>query len=283
METFQTAAEDGKFQQSFFHAKEMMNSRFDFYIGSNPGGRLITSIREAKNSIKIASPYLSGGAVELLREKHLGGLTNIAVITSAEESLSNTVHLKGLKKLIHSEKQKSLDKYEYSPIFPNVVIYKGIIFHAKFYIIDDEIAYIGSMNFTMKGMKKNIESNFTFKDADSVQDFIKCFDQLLSANFDKCNISELGEKVYSKIYHYSDLIRALIKKYDINTDKDDDYNKVTIFISNELKNKFSLNEKDLRDDKSLMYNTEITKEMHDYGLENIKLSPQILENSAVNQ
>jgi len=258
----------------FHFESKVKNDFFDLYIGSRSGGRLINSIKEAKNSIKIASPYLSSSAVELLREKYLGGLKNISIITTAEEKLSNNSHIKGLKKIIHCEKQKKSDKNEYIPIFNNIIILKGNFFHVKFSIIDDEIVYIGSMNFTMKGMEKNIESNITFKDIAFVQEFIKYFDKLLSVNFDnyKWDISELGEIIYKKIYHYKELFRALQKKYNINTDNNDDYNKINIYISNELKNKFSCNEKYLKEDKSFLYEAEITKEIYDYGLDNIDLS-----------
>jgi phosphatidylserine/phosphatidylglycerophosphate/cardiolipin synthase-like enzyme len=186
---------ENKASQSFFCKKE--TEKFNFYIGNKTGGKLITSISEAKKSIKIASPFVSIKGVEMLREKYLGKMENITIITTATESLSNNTHREGLKKLIHREKTKDSYDYEYSAIF-KLVIFKGNFFHAKFYIIDDEIVYVGSMNFTRKGMDKNIESNITFKDAEDVQEYINYFDKLFNANLCKWDIDDLGKKLYYK-------------------------------------------------------------------------------------
>jgi len=260
--------------QLFFFESILKNDNLNIYIGSNPGGRLKKSIIEANNSIRIASPYLDSDTVDLLRDKYLGGLENISIITTAEEKMSNNVHIKGLKKIILCKKQKNMDKDEYCPIFDKVTIFKGNFFHVKFYIIDDEIVYIGSMNFTTKGMGKNIESNITFKDTNCVKEFIEYFERLLSPDFDKYkwNNSKLGELIYKNIFYFKYLFRALVKKYNINTNGNDNYNKVSLSISKELKNHFSCNDIDIQEDGSFKYKAEITKEMYEWGLENIRLS-----------
>ena len=171
---------------------------FNFYIGTNAGGKLKTSIEKAKKSIRIASPYVSKAEIEMLREKYLGKMDNITIITAAEEDLANKAHVEGLKSLIHREKQKDSARCEYNAIFKSV-IFRGSFFHAKFYIIDDEIVYAGSMNFTGKGLEKSIETCITFKDSDTVQKLIVYFEQLFNANLYKWDISVLGKKVYEKL------------------------------------------------------------------------------------
>jgi hypothetical protein len=74
---------------------------------------------------------------------------------------------------------------------------------------------------------------------------------------------------FNRHYSYGDLYYFLVEKYGVNTRKYENFYNATTIISDELKNNFPHNEKDLRDDKSFLFSTKITKEMYDYGIEKI--------------
>jgi phosphatidylserine/phosphatidylglycerophosphate/cardiolipin synthase-like enzyme len=169
---------------------------FNFYIGEHAGGKLMSGIQNAKKSIKILSPYLSVSEINELCAKSSGGIEDIAIITSASyDNLKKLWQVDALKKLIGSAKKEN-GEYEYSAIFKSV-FFKADFFHAKLYIIDDEIAFAGSINFTYKGVEKSHETCFTIKDTDTVKGLIEYYDGLFSTNFYKWNITELGKKIYT--------------------------------------------------------------------------------------
>jgi phosphatidylserine/phosphatidylglycerophosphate/cardiolipin synthase-like enzyme len=167
----------------------------NFYIGINAGGKLRSGIATAKKSIKIVSPYVTESEIERLREKHFGKLEDISIITSAEEKMTNYTHMEGLRKLIHREALKDSKEYEYNAVFKSV-FFNGNFFHAKLYIIDDEIAYAGSMNFTKKGLETNYETCITLKDSEMVGKLSSYYDRLFAANLSKWKVSDLGKIIY---------------------------------------------------------------------------------------
>lgn len=170
---------------------------FNLYIGKNAGGRLSKSILEAKKSIKIVSPFLGKAEVEKLREKKLGGLQDIAVIAKVSDTtLNNPPQVAALKGLIHQEKQKNTSEYVYTAIFESI-FFDGDFLHEKLYIIDNEIAYVGSVNFTLKGMTTNHETCLTVKEPDTVNGLSDYFDRLFKANLKKWKIADLGKRIYS--------------------------------------------------------------------------------------
>ena len=196
----QNTDEGGKSFQSLFCLEE--NELYNLYVGRGAGKKLRYSIETAKKSIRIASPYVTADEIELLREKCLGKMGNIKIITSADDDLENMALVNGLKALIHREKTKNSSECEYTSIF-DAVFFRGSFFHAKFYIIDDELAYVGSINFTGKGLEKSIETCITLKDPNAVQKLIVFFDQLFIANKYKWDVSVLGKIVYDKWRNYS--------------------------------------------------------------------------------
>src|SRR5690606_10728568 len=66
--------------------------------------------------------------------------------------------------------------YKYSQLFPfkvfvspdKVDTYKNTFIHGKIYIIDDEIVYMGSLNFTGSGTKENYETRIRTTDNNAV-------------------------------------------------------------------------------------------------------------------
>lgn len=55
----------------------------DLYIGRNAGKQIIQSIRSARKSIKIVSPYVSSDYLDMLLDKHHAGIS-VSLITSTE-------------------------------------------------------------------------------------------------------------------------------------------------------------------------------------------------------
>jgi len=174
---------------------------YNLFAGYKAGGKLLSSIERAKKSIKIASPFVSSDEIELLREKILGKMTNIKIITTADEKLENLAQIYGLKALIHRERMKDSSLCEYTSII-DAVFFKGNFFHAKFYIIDDDLAFVGSLNFTGKGCEKSIETCITFKDINTIQKLSSYFDYLFTVNKRKWDVAELGKIVYDTVNNY---------------------------------------------------------------------------------
>jgi hypothetical protein len=185
METSQNAAEGGN-QDDWL----VKNKFYNLFVGEKAGKELKSSIEKAEKSIKIASPWVSAEEINFLEK--CSSKNNIKVITSADNKLENIYHVNGLKALIHKEKMG------YTPIF-DTIFFRGSFFHAKFYIIDDEVAYVGSLNFTEKGMDKSIESCILFKDIETVQKLSNYFDKLFTANKDKWAVTDLVKKINDKL------------------------------------------------------------------------------------
>lgn len=102
--------------------------------------------------------------------------------------------------------QKRIYDYKYESLFPFKVlispIYKNSIelfVHSKFYIIDDQIAYLGSLNFTESGMNYNYEAIIKISDKESVDKIIKEFNHLFSSStFPSHHINEFGKELFSE-------------------------------------------------------------------------------------
>jgi phosphatidylserine/phosphatidylglycerophosphate/cardiolipin synthase-like enzyme len=170
----------------------------NLHIHTEIGGIVHKSILEAEKSIKIVSPFLGKTEVDLLRDKKLGGLDGIALVTRiAEDTLHSDEQIEALKKIIIQKKQKNVDGYSYAPVFQSV-FFDGYSLHEKIYLIDDDVAYLGSFNFTRSGMHTNHETCLIIKDADIIQKLNVYFSGLLVATAVKWDIAELGKRLYEK-------------------------------------------------------------------------------------
>ncbi|MGL5690826.1 MAG: phospholipase D-like domain-containing protein [Bacteroidales bacterium] len=85
--------------------------------------------------------------------------------------------------------------YRYSWRFPIKILLSGAsnkYVHSKIYIIDDKIAYVGSMNFTERGMRYNHEVRMKTNDEEVVGKLSTEFDSLFTdttyASIDPCYI-----------------------------------------------------------------------------------------------
>jgi len=69
--------------------------------------------------------------------------------------------------------------------------------HSKIYLIDDKIAYMGSLNFTSSGTKHNYETRIRTEDASAIKEIKDEFYQLMN-NFHlpERDIQRWGRELY---------------------------------------------------------------------------------------
>lgn len=101
-------------------------------------------------------------------------------------------------------KQKRIYHYTYRKLFPFKVVqsesengFYSTYIHSKIYIVDDDIAYLGSLNFTRGGTQNNHETRIRLSDAPAVQKVVEEFDYLMrEANLPEVCIQEWGRRLY---------------------------------------------------------------------------------------
>lgn len=78
---------------------------------------------------------------------------------------------------------------EYSP---------DMFIHSKLYVIDREIAYVGSVNFTNNGFGSNFETRVRITKKDTISDLIACFNSIYddSYKYPAYQTQWLGEQIY---------------------------------------------------------------------------------------
>ncbi|MFY0624962.1 MAG: phospholipase D family protein [Reichenbachiella sp.] len=101
---------------------------------------------------------------------------------------------------------KRIYNYSYSQLFP-FKVYKTFFeseksdtsIHSKVYLIDDKIAYVGSLNYTVSGMKYNYETSVRIEDPPAVLKIEEAFFQLLHhSKLPEINIQEWGKQLYEE-------------------------------------------------------------------------------------
>jgi len=106
-------------------------------------------------------------------------------------------------------KNKRIYYYTYETFFPFKVFispqnkqlkYKSSYFiHSKIFIIDDRIAYLGSVNFTKSGMEYNFESRVRITDPDTISGLNKTFYELFNSKENLFwNIETWGKNLYQE-------------------------------------------------------------------------------------
>jgi len=101
---------------------------------------------------------------------------------------------------------KRVFSYTYEQLFPFKVVvardkagFEELYLHGKVYIIDDQIAYLGSLNFTASGTKNNYETRIRLSDKESVQKIVEEFDSLLhNKNIPAVCIQSWGHLLYQE-------------------------------------------------------------------------------------
>ncbi|MCM4168408.1 Cardiolipin synthase [Arenibacter antarcticus] len=94
--------------------------------------------------------------------------------------------------------------YSYSQLFPFKVFttpesnsYSHPFIHGKIYLIDDEIAYLGSLNFTNNGTRNNYETRIRMVDRKAVKELVAEFETLFHNEiYLEKELSEWGRELY---------------------------------------------------------------------------------------
>ncbi len=98
--------------------------------------------------------------------------------------------------------------YSYSSLFPIKIFYsyfsrkkndrsKAFNLHSKLYIIDDRIAYLGSVNFTRSGCLLNHETRIRITDPEAIDQLKQEFEELLyNDHYNHRSLDEWGRELY---------------------------------------------------------------------------------------
>lgn len=111
--------------------------------------------------------------------------------------------------LLTEVKNKKIYHYTYRQLFPFKVFISPnsthgssvnhTFVHSKIYVIDDEIAYLGSMNFTAKGTKENHETRIRTTDPAAVRKIAEEVERLFeSSELAERDIQYWGSQLYTE-------------------------------------------------------------------------------------
>lgn len=111
--------------------------------------------------------------------------------------------------LLYNKKIASIKifTYKYEALFPFKVLLQPeegmrnhrLNLHSKVYIIDNKIAYLGSLNFTHYGTKSNHETSIRTIDKNAIKYLNSEFESLLNNDFyENRNISDWGKSLYDE-------------------------------------------------------------------------------------
>ncbi|UFH31401.1 phospholipase D-like domain-containing protein [Chryseobacterium sp. C-71] len=110
--------------------------------------------------------------------------------------------------IIEKIKGKRIYYYTYRQLFPFKVFVSKyedkyssnkIYVHSKIYIIDNEIAYLGSLNFTGSGVRANHETRIRTTDSQAVKTIRDEVEDLFSTiNFTAKDIQSWGSQLYNE-------------------------------------------------------------------------------------
>lgn len=103
-------------------------------------------------------------------------------------------------------KNKRIFSYSYSQLFPFKVYMSpdrskesNTFIHSKIYLIDERVAYLGSLNFTASGTKYNYETRVRTEEIDAIEKIKEEIHQLMHySNLPEKNIQAWGKQLYSE-------------------------------------------------------------------------------------
>ena len=110
------------------------------------------------------------------------------------------------KLYLNKIKNKRIYSYRYSQLFPFKVFISpnkselsNTFIHSKIYLIDDQIAYMGSLNFTKSGTKHNYETRIRTVDSNAVKEIKEEIHQLMNhLHLPERDIQLWGKQLYSE-------------------------------------------------------------------------------------
>ncbi len=137
---------------------------------------------------------LAGLAYYLKDIKVAFGLIPIAIIFSIVKLYKNKI------------KNKRIYSYWYSQLFsfkvymsPDKTELSDTFIHSKIYLIDDRIAYMGSLNFTSSGTKHNYETRIRTEDVNAIKEIKEEIYQLMNhSHLPERDIQLWGKQLYSE-------------------------------------------------------------------------------------
>lgn len=104
-------------------------------------------------------------------------------------------------------KELKIYSYIYEPLFPFKVLIQPeegnrshrLNLHSKIYVIDNQVAYLGSLNFTHYGTKSNHETSIRITDKNAILYINSEFDSLLNNDYyENRDLQEWGKTLYSE-------------------------------------------------------------------------------------
>lgn len=103
-------------------------------------------------------------------------------------------------------KNTRIYSYWYSQFFPFKVYlspdtteWSDTFIHGKIYLIDDQIAYLGSLNFTASGTKHNYETRIRTTDPNAIKEIKNELNQLLNhSDLPERDIQDWGKQLYKE-------------------------------------------------------------------------------------
>lgn len=107
--------------------------------------------------------------------------------------------------VVRQIKSKRIYHYTYKQLFPFKVFispnngnsFNKTFIHSKIYVIDDEIAYMGSLNFTAKGIKDNHETRIRTADPNAVAGIVEEVNKIFfNSNLAERDLQFWGSQLY---------------------------------------------------------------------------------------
>lgn len=107
--------------------------------------------------------------------------------------------------VVRQIKNKRIYHYTYKQLFPFKVFispnngnsFNKTFIHSKIYVIDDEIAYMGSLNFTGKGIKDNHETRIRTADPNAVAKIVEEVNNIFfNSNLAERDLQFWGSQLY---------------------------------------------------------------------------------------
>ena len=103
-------------------------------------------------------------------------------------------------------KNKTIFTYAYTQLFPFKVYFSPYVsnlsdtfIHSKIYLIDNKIAYLGSLNYTISGTQNNYETRVRTEDNEAVNEIKKEIQNLFHhSKIPSKNIQEWGKELYDE-------------------------------------------------------------------------------------
>jgi phosphatidylserine/phosphatidylglycerophosphate/cardiolipin synthase-like enzyme len=199
----------------------------EIYIGREAGKEIHEKIKNAKSSVKVVSPYLSPDYVKELISLHKKGV-KVTLITCDQIETnsysdfrpSSLVKKQKIEKKSMKDNQSFIDKiinlftnlfisedsFTYEPIFRIRVFDSASgknpksteLIHSKIFVIDEETAFLGSVNLTYSGFKTHYETAIKVKDKFAVREISNEIENLYNSHELKAKSVEDWMNIQSK-------------------------------------------------------------------------------------